>query len=65
MRLVRWVNLALWIGLGAGNVVKIVGEAKEGMGTRLGLGYEMGEEMAEVGVMVGVYVAIAVLELVS
>lgn len=58
----RGVNVALWVGLLAVSVVKIVGETKEGVGTRVGTKYPMSDEVIDVGVMVGVYAVLAGLE---
>lgn len=60
----RGVNVALWVGLMAVSVVKIVEETKEGVGTRAGTKYPMSDEVIDVGVMVGVYAVLGGLEVV-
>jgi hypothetical protein len=57
------LNTAYWTALVVVEVLKIVEETKEGVGTRKGTKYPMSDEVIDVGVMVGVYVALAVLEL--
>ncbi|MCJ1402378.1 hypothetical protein MMC11_005598 [Xylographa trunciseda] len=61
---VRWANVGLWTALVVVEAVKIAGEVKEGVGSRVGTKYPMADEVTDVGVMVGVYVALGVLELV-
>jgi hypothetical protein len=66
-RLGRWtrgVNGALWVGLMAVSVVKIVEETREGVGTRAGTKYPMSNEVVDVGLMVGLYAVLAGLEVV-
>ena len=66
-RLGRWtrgVNVALWVGLMAVSVVKVVEETREGVGTRAGTKYPMSDEVNDVGVMVGVYAVLVGLEVI-
>ncbi|KAI9782714.1 MAG: hypothetical protein M1839_004702 [Geoglossum umbratile] len=58
----RWCSVALWVMLATVGVVKLVGEVKEGVGTRKGTKYPMSDQVTDVGVEIGVCVLLAGLE---
>ena len=59
-----WANVGLWLALIVVNIVRLVGQAKEGINDRKGTKYPVADEVTDIGVMIGVFVALVVLEIV-